>query len=111
MTLHYMSLHSKPFERIKSGEKVDELRLNDEKRQQIKVGDHIMFSKRSELVEKIEVEVIALTPYKNFNDLYDGLKDRYSKWSKADFVIGMHEYYSPEDEVKYGALEIGIRLI
>lgn len=106
-----MSLHPKPFERIKSGEKIDELRLNDEKRQEIKVGDHIVFSKRPELAEKIEVVVVSLAPYKNFEELYEGVGLKYPRSTKNDFIAGMHEYYSKEDEEKFGALEIGIKLI
>ena len=39
--VHHMKLHASPFEKIKSGEKTIELRLFDEKRRQIKVGDTI----------------------------------------------------------------------
>lgn len=37
-----MRLHNKPFELIKNGSKSIELRLNDEKRKLIKVGDIII---------------------------------------------------------------------
>ena len=43
--LHKMKLNKSPFERIKNGTKTIEFRLFDEKRQQIKVGDKIEFSK------------------------------------------------------------------
>jgi ASC-1-like (ASCH) protein len=42
--LHQMKLQPNPFEQIKNGSKTLELRLNDEKRQLIKVGDEIEFS-------------------------------------------------------------------
>ena len=38
-----MNLNPEPFEMIFSGQKTIELRLNDEKRQMIKVGDMIEF--------------------------------------------------------------------
>jgi ASC-1-like (ASCH) protein len=41
-----MRLHPEPFERVKSGEKNVECRLNDEKRQQLSVGDTIVFQNR-----------------------------------------------------------------
>ncbi len=44
MKTHEMSLHPKPFERIRIGKKIGELHLNDEKRQSIKIVDHIIFS-------------------------------------------------------------------
>lgn len=40
---HTMKLHSSPFNMIKCGEKTYELRLYDEKRQCIKIGDGIVF--------------------------------------------------------------------
>ena len=41
---YQMKLRSQPFEMIRSGKKTFELRLYDEKRQQIKVDDEIEFS-------------------------------------------------------------------
>ena len=41
--IHQMSLRPHPFEKIKLGEKTIELRLYDEKRKEIKVGDTIEF--------------------------------------------------------------------
>lgn len=110
MTIHHMKLDPSPFERIKSGEKVDELRLNDEKRQTIKVGDVIEFAKRPECAEILRVKVTSLTPHKTFVDLYEAVKDRYPDWTKEAFIEGMYQHYSKKDEEKYGALEIGIRL-
>ena len=46
--LHKMKLNESPFERIKNGKKTIEFRLYDEKRQQIKIGDKIEFSKLPE---------------------------------------------------------------
>ena len=45
--MHYMKLHNDPFNLIKSGTKTIELRLNDLKRQKIKVDDLIEFTNRS----------------------------------------------------------------
>lgn len=58
--LHKMKLNESPFERIKNGTKTIEFRLYDEKRQQIKVGDKIEFSKLPDLQEKLEVDVMEL---------------------------------------------------
>ena len=43
MNIHNMKLRSKYFECIKTGTKRIELRLNDEKRSKIKIGDEIIF--------------------------------------------------------------------
>lgn len=44
MNKHSMNLNPSPFEMIKSGRKTIELRLYDEKRQCIEVGDYITFA-------------------------------------------------------------------
>ena len=54
--LHKMKLNESPFERIKNGTKTIEFRLFDKKRQQIKIGDKIEFSKLPDLQEKLLVE-------------------------------------------------------
>ena len=58
--LHKMKLNESPFNRIKNGTKTVEFRLFDEKRQQIKIGDKIEFSKLPDLQEKLLVDVIEL---------------------------------------------------
>jgi len=106
---HRMRLHPDPFDRIRSGQKTDELRLNDEKRRLIKIGDRIEFSKRPDFQEKLTVEVVSLNTYPDFATLYEGVKERYPTSDKNDFIKDLRQYYSPEDEAEFGALEIGIR--
>ena len=43
--LHKMKLKKEPFEMIKSGKKIYELRLYDEKRKKLKIGDTVEFEK------------------------------------------------------------------
>jgi ASC-1-like (ASCH) protein len=43
---HEMKLNVEPFNKIKSGKKTIELRLNDEKRQLVKIKDLIEFTNR-----------------------------------------------------------------
>ena len=44
---HQMKLHDSPYEMIKNGSKDIEMRLNDPKRQQIQIGDEIIFTNTS----------------------------------------------------------------
>lgn len=65
--IHNMKLHSTPFEMIKSGKKTFELRLYDEKRQKIKVGDEIIFTNtvNGETLNKQLRIYINLNPFVN----------------------------------------------
>lgn len=107
--LHKMKLDESQFERIKEGTKTIEFRLYDEKRQQIKVGDQIEFSKLPDLQEKLLVDVIELYRENTFENLFRKLyvdDDEINRKTKS-----MHQYYSPEREKQYGVLGIKIHLI
>ena len=106
--LYKMKLNESPFERIKNGEKTIEFRLYDEKRQQIKVGDKIEFSKLPELKEKLLVDVLELYREKTFEKLFRKLyidEEEIKRRTKA-----MHEFYSEEREQQYGVLGIKIKI-
>jgi len=108
--LHKMKLNPEPFDRVRSGKKTLEIRLNDLKRQQIKLGDTIEFTKRPDLIEKIDVEVQELTQYGSFADLAQnsymtdfGYEEDYDK---QKFIDSMYTIYDKSDEEKYGVLAI-----
>ena len=110
--MHEMRLHNSPFNLIKSGTKTIELRLNDEKRSLIKVGDKIEFTNRI-TEEKIVVEVIKLHKYDSFVELYkhfDKVSMGYDEDEEAD-PKDMEQYYSKDEQDKYGVLGIEIKLI
>ena len=109
--LHKMKLNSTPFEMIKSGEKTIELRLYDEKRQQIKVGDKIVFTNNT-TEETLKTTVVKLHRFDTFDELYKSLPllkcgyttENIDKANPAD----MEQYYSVEEQNKYGV--VGIEL-
>ena len=106
--LHKMKLNESPFERIKNGTKTIEFRLYDEKRQQVKIGDKIEFSKLPDLQEKLIVDVIDLYREDTFENLFRKL------YSDEEEIIqktkSMHIIYSPKKEQQYGILGIKIKI-
>lgn len=62
MKVHEMNLQPKYFDFIKDGTKRIELRLYDEKRRSIQLGDIIEFAKSEN--EKFKAEVVGLLRYK-----------------------------------------------
>lgn len=112
---HEMMLHPEPFESIKSGIKSIETRLYDEKRQQIRAGDQIVFLKRPECEEQLLVEVIGLSIFKTFKDLFrsiDKLEFGYSTTDTLEDQIScMRKYYSDEEEKTYGVVGIHVKLL
>ena len=107
--IHKMKLNESPFERIKNGTKTIEFRLYDEKRQQIKIGDQIEFSKLPDLQEKLLVDVTELYREDTFENLFRKLyTDKYEINRRTKL---MEQYYSYEKEKEYGVLGIKIALI
>ena len=110
-TAHDMKLNPEPFEMIKSGMKTIELRLFDEKRQKIKVGDSIIFTE-TVTGEKLNVKVEKLHRFDSFGELYKSLpllKCGYSEKTVTEAKPSdMEEYYSAEEQKRYGVVGIEI---
>lgn len=105
-----MKLDNEPFKAIKNGTKTLELRLNDEKRKLLTVGDYIEFTNRV-TNEKLLVEVIDLFKYNSFEELYkhfNKIEMGYSINEEAN-PKDMENYYSKEEQEKYGVLGIKIK--
>lgn len=109
MTTHHMKLQVSPFEQIAAGSKTIEVRLYDEKRQGLQVGDKIIFSRLDGSEGIIETEVMSLEVFPTFKDLFSAYTPSTYGASRADEWESMYAYYSPEDEQKCGVLAIGIR--
>ena len=107
-----MRLYSDPFEKIRNKEKTIELRLNDEKRRKIRVGDTICFHRYDREYDVIICTVTDLYRFKDFEELYTSLpldKCGYTKDQLKDAKAkDMLEYYSLEEQNEYGVLGIGI---
>ena len=106
--LHHMKLQSSPFEKIKNGSKTIELRLNDEKRQQVQTGDFIEFSCLDNLDDKIQTRVTALHHFSTFAELYASLPKEKLGYAASETPVPEHmdKYYSHENQEKYGVLGI-----
>ena len=107
-----MNLQPKYFDFIKDGTKRIELRLFDEKRQRIGLGDTIEFTKSEN--EKFKAEVIGLLRYNSFNDLFEDfdisiLADK--SMTKQELLDVLSEFYTPEKQAEFGVLGIRLKLV
>lgn len=109
-----MKLNEEPFNKIKSGSKIYELRLYDEKRRRLKLGDFIEFTKRGS-EEKCIVQVIDIKVFRSFSDLYAALPLIQCGYSALELKnaspADMNKYYSEADQLRYGVVAIEIKLI
>ncbi len=104
---HYMKLSAVPFYKIAEGKKKIELRLFDEKRKKISVGDNLVF-KNAENRDVITATVKALHTFPDFIALYKNLPPTLCGYEgdEAADPTDMERYYTKEEIKKYGVLGI-----
>lgn len=107
---YYMHLKENPFLKIWEGKKTIELRLYDEKRRKIKVGDLIEFENESNPRQKITANVIAIHTFESFMQLYAELPLEKCGYAPNEVnqasASDMDAYYAPEEQKKYGVVGI-----
>jgi ASC-1-like (ASCH) protein len=112
MKKHHMKLAETPYRMIERGEKTCEARLYDEKRQQIDLGDMIVFSRVDNKSQTMETEVVGLLRYETFGDMF--ARTDPSKFGIENAELGaevMLQYYDQQQQDKYGVLGIELELV
>ena len=108
---HSMQLQPAPFEMIRDGTKTIELRLYDEKRKKIRIGDILTFT-NAESKEILQVKVLELYLFDSFEALYSQLPLLECGYTKEDVDTAspedMNVYYPKEMQRKYGVVGIKI---
>jgi ASC-1-like (ASCH) protein len=108
---HQMRLQTEPFIKIKEGTKTIEVRINDEKRRQLAVGDIIEFSSRETPENTISVRVVALLTYSSFQELFQAFSPSAYGANSATEYESMYQYYSREEEREFGVVGIQFELL
>ena len=110
--LHQMNLHPAPFSLVESGLKTIELRLYDEKRRQIAVGDTILFTCTDDPARTLTVTVTALHRFPDFAALYAALPLERCGYRPEELASArpedMNLYYTAEQQACYGVVGIEI---
>jgi ASC-1-like (ASCH) protein len=113
--IHTMHLAAEPFGWIKDGKKASiEVRLFDEKRRMIAIGDTIIFKKLASSEETVEAHVKALLRFESFRDLFSLIPRQllgHEGLCVDQQVARMRKYYSEEEEKKYGVLGIWFEVV
>ncbi len=110
--IHKMKLQHTPFEKIKGKTKTIEMRLCDEKRLAIAIGDTIVFTDVS-TGENIVCLVTNLYKYADFVGLYKNHDPIALGYTPDEPVCSsdMLQYYSEEKIAQYGVVGIEICVI
>lgn len=111
--LYKMNLQSAPMQMIRSGRKTIELRLYDEKRKRIAIGDIIEFTNTENEKDVLRVIVENMYIFDSFDELYRELPLLECGYTEKDIdsasAHDMEQYYSKEQQNKYGV--VGIRIV
>lgn len=107
--IHYMNLVPSAFRKIADGSKTIELRLNDEKRQQINAQNTVVFNCLG-AKDIITAQVSGLHKFPDFEELYKALPLEKCGYTVAELdtahYTDMERYYTKEQIKKCGALGI-----
>ena len=110
-----MKLNESPFCLIESGQKRYELRLFDEKRRLLSVGDRIVFTMTTDAERKLAVEVVGLHRFSDFGELYAALPLSDCGYLEHELTDAsprdMEAYYSPEEQSRYGVVAIEVKVV
>lgn len=110
-----MKLYQKHFDNIKKGLKSIEVRLFDEKRKNIELGDKITFVNLPDLNERVETKVVGISRFKSFRDLYSSFNPKKfahpEEITVEEQILRERDIYSEEKEKKFGVIGIHIKLL
>ena len=105
-----MKLIKTAFDKISNGSKTIEIRVYDEKRQKLGVGDKITFALLPTKTKKITKTVTGLCISRSFVDLFKVIDSKKAGWenpkSTEEMVEDMRKFYSEEEEKQYGVVAI-----
>jgi len=103
-----MHLDSEVFDLIKAGLKTVELRINDAKRQRLKISDEVCFLKRPDNMEQLKVEVTGLQYFKDFEAAFSAYEVKALGYDTLDAIRQtIRGIYSVEEEKALGVVGIG----
>ena len=110
--LHRMHLQPEPYRQIEEGTKIYEIRLYDEKRRKVNLGDVIRFENTADDDDVLFARVEELRVFDSFEELYRTLPLRECGYTAETVATAspkdMERYFSPEEQQRYGV--VGIRI-
>lgn len=111
---HTLNLNPQPFAMIADGRKTIELRLYDEKRRKIQVGDTLVFVHTEDESKTLTAAVTALHRFPDFAALYAALPLEQCGYLPEEIATAspadMNVYYSAEQQARCGVVGIEIAL-
>lgn len=113
---HTLGVFDNSFDKIADGSKVYEVRTNDMKRRNIKIGDTITFYNFSDIENTVTVFVSGRKRYDTFRQAYMSEQNIRLFGGEPDddsetMLRKIYRIYSKEEEIKYGVIVFKMELI
>ena len=100
------------FSLVKDGIKDVEVRVNDEKRRKLSIGDNVVFLNRGNESETLSTTITSLDYYDNFESLVKNysIERMYKEGlSKEDFIKLLERFYTKEEQEEYGVVALVLK--
>lgn len=107
-----MRIEGRDFELFKAGKKFWEIRLNDDKRKCVGVGDEIVFMRRPQLEERLPMIVEEKVPFTNIQRMLDKipLSEITDCPNEVEYVQHLMTHYTPGEMNEKGLVAFKVRL-
>lgn len=113
--LHQMHLDPGPYSLIEKRKKTIELRLYDEKRRRMRIGDVIRFESTQDETDVLYAEITDLYVFPSFAELYRNLPLRACGYTEENIASAspddMERYWPKQLQEHYGVLGIRIAVL
>ena len=109
--MYIMKVKPEYFEKIKTGKKIYEIRLLDDKRKLIKMGDTILLKKLPEVIEGVVLKVVDIRFFDTFKDMIKRISSKdlgYEDLSPDQIEEIYHGYYDVEEENEKGVVALKV---
>ncbi len=113
MGTHIMHLAREPYEAVLEGRKRVEVRLYDEKRKRVRLGDMVIF-RPLEGDGEVCVRVTGLLRFRSFKELFEVVSGQVlisGELPVDEKVRRMRKYYTVEEEERHGVLGIAFEVV
>ena len=127
ITIHEMLIEPVYFEKVRAGEKIYEVRTNDDRRKRMHIGDQILlirnpkdeeekilFKNEPEKRDMLLLEIVDKIEKDTFTELYDKLDKKAAGFegkTTKEIVQVLREFYSEEIERENGVVAIEVKLL
>lgn len=112
--MYIMKLREEFFDQVKSGKKTYEVRLYDEKRKKICIGDTIIFKKMPNLIDGVVTKVVDVMKFETFEQMAQTLSLTsvgFENKNASQVSRFYRSIYGKEDEKKYGVVVFKLELL